>query len=307
MLDKIVLAGGSGYLGQVLADYYKDKAKQVIILSRRAHDANGNISYCRWDGKNPGEWAAQLEGADLLVNLSGKNVNCRYTPENRQEIVSSRLESTSVLGMMIQTLQDPPDVWINLASATIYRHAEDHAQDEEHGDIGTGFSVEVCKAWEKTFLDILTPQTKKMILRTGIVLGRKDEVLPKLINLVRFGLGGRIGTGQQYVSWIHEHDFARITEFLMVHGKDGEVYNATAPGAIRNEELMQIIRKAYGVPFGLPSPQWLLELGAAMIGTETELVLKSRWVYPVRLLTSGFRFHFPEADHAIHEILATRF
>jgi uncharacterized protein len=306
MLNKIVLAGGSGYLGGVLADYYKNRAEKIIILSRGRHPSRENIYYEVWDGKTEGGWESQLEDCDLLINLSGKNVNCRYTKKNREEIFSSRLESTTILGNVIAKLRNPPKTWINLASATIYRHAEDHPQNEDDGDIGAGFSVEVCKAWEKTFMEIPLPKTKKIILRTGIVLGKKDEVIPKLINLVRFGLGGKIGSGEQYVSWIHEHDFARITEWVFYKAGPGDVFNCTAPGALKNRDLMRIIRKTYGFEFGLPSPQWLLEIGASVIGTETELVLKSRWVYPKKLLESGFHFHFPEAGPAIREILSTR-
>ena len=306
MFNKIVLAGGSGYLGQVLTGYYRDKAEKIIILSRRQQASDKNIMYTTWDGRSEGQWKSQLEDCDLLINLSGKNVNCRYTVKNREEILQSRLESTSVLGRVVASLQHPPRTWINLASATIYRHAEDRPQDEDHGDIGSGFSVDVCKAWEKIFLDLPLTNTKKIILRTGIVLGKRDEVMPKLINLARFGLGGSIGNGEQYVSWIHEQDFARITEWVADHAKNNSVYNVTAPGAIKNKELMRIIRKTYGIGFGISTPQSLLELGASIIGTETELVLKSRWVYPKKLIESGFSFQFPEADFAIRDIMSTR-
>lgn len=306
MYKKIILAGGSGYLGHVLTEFYREKSEKIIILSRSSRKTRGNTSYVKWDGKTEGSWTDELEGADLLVNCSGKNVNCRYTEKNRKEILSSRLEPTSILGQVIAKLQQPPVTWINLASATIYRHAEDRPQDEVNGEIGSGFSVDVCKAWEKTFLNIETPYTKKIILRVSFVLGRKDEVHPKLLNLVKCGLGGHVGTGNQYVSWIHEMDFARITEFVHINGRDRDVFNCTAPLAISNKEFMKIFRQSYGVRFGLPTPLWLLETGALIIGTETELVLKSRWVFPKKLLDSGFKFHFPEAGPAIRDIISTR-
>ena len=299
MYNKIVLAGGSGYLGQVLAGYYQDKALEIVILSRHAKAASGIVRYELWDGRTAGTWTSCLEGCELLVNLSGKNVNCRYNKKNRAEIFRSRLEPTALLGRVIAELTHPPRVWINCVSATIYRHAEDRSQDETHGEIGSGVSVEVCQAWEQTFFAARTPGTRKIALRTGIVFGPSDGVIPRLKNLVRLGWGGRQGNGQQYVSWIHELDFARITEWVMDRGRDGDIFNATAPAAIRNEALMKLLRKAYHVPLGLPSPAWLLRMGAWVIGTETELVLKSRWVYPERLLAAGFSFRFPTAAQAV--------
>jgi uncharacterized protein (TIGR01777 family) len=307
MLDKIVLAGGSGYLGQVVADYYKDKAKEIVILSRKEASANsGGQKWIFWDAETPGNWGKELEGADLMVNFCGKNVNCRYTEQNKGEILRSRLVPTMLLGNSIKELATPPKVWINLASATIYRHAEDRPQDEDTGDIGAGFSVDVCKSWEECFRRIGTPATKKIIFRAGIVLGRKDGAFPRLKNLVKFGLGGHQGTGRQYVSWIHEQDFARAIEWAFEAGQDGAIYNVTAPEAVQNRAMMALIRKTYGIPFGLPSPQWLLEPGARLIGTETELILKSRWVYPGKLLKEGFTFQFPDAAAAIGEIMSSR-
>ena len=306
MFNKIVLAGGSGFLGQVLADYYKEKAKEIIILSRRKLNSTPPVKYEVWDGKTVGKWTKHLEDCDLLINLSGKNVNCRYTEKNKRKIIQSRVEPTTILGNVISGMNNPPKAWINLASATIYRHAEDYSQDELNGEIGSGFSIDVCKAWERSFWQAQTPSTKKILLRVGIVFGRRDGVIPRLKNLVMLGMGGQQGNGRQFVSWIHEQDFARVTEWVFYNGHDGDIYNCTAPQAIRNKDLMQLIRRSYGVPFGLPTSQWLLEIGAAIIGTETELILKSRWVYPKYLLDKGFEFQFPKAEYAVNEILSTR-
>jgi hypothetical protein len=307
MLDKIVLAGGSGYLGNVLADYYKDKAKEIIIFSRREGGGKwSNVKTVVWDAETLGNWEKELEGADLLINLCGKNVNCRYTKENKAETFRSRLVPTKLLGTAIASLTNPSKLWINIASATIYRHAEDRPQDEGTGEIGAGFSVEVCKAWEECFWKTEAPKTRKVALRLGLVMGRSDGAFPRLERLTAFGLGGKQGTGNQYVSWIHEQDFAKVTEWFLLNPSCSGVYNGSAPEAIRNKELMKLIRQTYGVPFGLPSPQWLLEIGARLIGTETELILKSRWVYPKRLLEEGFVFSFPKAEYAVHEILSTR-
>jgi uncharacterized protein (TIGR01777 family) len=304
--QKIILAGGNGQLGKALVGYYKDLAREVIILSRKAAAAKGNIKTLIWDGRTTGDWAKELEDADLLVNLCGKNVNCRYTKENREEIVRSRVEPTRLLGRVIDGLINPPKLWINAASATIYRHAEDRPQDEETGEIGYGFSIDVCKKWENTFFDTDTPNTRKVALRISIVLGHNEGALPRLIKLVKAGMGGHQGDGQQYVSWVHEQDVVKCTEWLLQHPEINGVLNCTAPNPIKNTHLMKELRHACGAPFGLPAPAWLLEMGAAMIGTETELILKSRWVLPKRLLDAGFQFQFAKVEHAIKDIISIR-
>jgi uncharacterized protein (TIGR01777 family) len=304
--NKIILAGGNGYMGQVFAEYYRNLAKEIIILSRKPAGRQGNIKTLVWNGVDEGEWKGSLEGAELLINLCGKNVNCRYTEKNKAEIIASRVEPTALLGTIIAKLQNPPELWINITSATIYRHAEDRPQDEETGEIGYGFSIDVCRQWEQTFFETSTPHTRKVALRMGIVLGRSDGAFPRLLNLVKFGLGGKQGDGQQYISWIHEQDAVKCTEWLMLHKELEGVINCTAPEAVKNTEFMKLIRDAYGVPFGLPSPAWLLEMGAVIIGTETELILKSRWVTPKRLVDSGYSFIFPKAEHTVKDIISTR-
>jgi uncharacterized protein (TIGR01777 family) len=304
--QKIILAGGSGYLGQVLATHYAPLAHEVIILSRTAKAQSGNIVTLVWDARQEGAWTSALEGADMLINLCGKNVNCRYTAKNRAEIVDSRVQPTRLLGKVIGQLARPPKLWINVTSATIYRHAEDFAQDEITGQIGYGFSIDVCRQWEQAFFDSHTPHTRKVALRMGIVLGRKDGVFPRLLNLVKFGLGGRQGDGKQYVAWVHEQDVVHSTEWLLNHPEVSGVVNCAAPEPIKNSDLMQALRKAYGLPVGLPAPTWLLNIGARLIGTETELILKSRWVAPKRLLDGGYPFLFSRADYAIKDILSVR-
>ena len=301
---KIILAGGNGYLGNVLMDYYRNLAEEIVVLSRKNAPQDGNVKTLVWNGVDEGEWINSLEGAELLVNLCGKNVNCRYTDKNKEEIISSRIKPTLLLGKTIAKLQNPPELWINISSATMYRHAEDHPQDEETGDIGYGFSIDVCREWEQTFFETNTPSTRKIALRMGIVLGRRDGAFPRLLNLVKFGLGGKQGDGEQYVSWIHEQDAAKSTEWLIDHRHIDGVINCTAPEPVKNADFMKLIRSAYGVPFGLPSPTWVLELGAKVIGTETELILKSRWVLPKRLVDSGYSFIFPKAAHAIKDIIS---
>lgn len=301
--SKIVLAGGNGYLGHVLAKHFSPITDKIIILSRKAQPAKGNIKTIVWDGKTVGDWTKALENADLLVNLCGKNVNCRYTTKNREEIIQSRLQPTALLGTMIKEMEAPPNLWINITSATIYRHAEDRYQDEISGEIGTGFSVEVCKAWENCFFETSTPKTRKIALRMGIVLGKADGAFPRLLNLVKIGMGGKQGNGEQYVSWVHEQDAARSIEWLLQQEEINGIINCTAPNPVKNHALMLQIRKTYGISFGFPAPAWLLAIGAKIIGTETELILKSRWVKPTLLLNGGFEFKYPTIELAIEDIL----
>ncbi|RYZ31483.1 MAG: TIGR01777 family protein [Sphingobacteriales bacterium] len=302
---KIILAGGNGYLGRVFADYYKTRADRIIILSRKPWPVAGNCETVVWDGETTGGWVQQLEGADLLINLCGKNVNCRYNEANRAEIISSRLNPTRLLGAAIRKLEQPPALWINVTSATIYRHAEDRPQDETGGEEGAGFSVDVCRQWEQSFFNETTSGTRKVALRMGIVLGKSDGVFPRLRNLVLLGMGGKHGNGRQMVSWIHELDAARCTEWLLNQTTEG-IYNCTAPQPINNAALMTTIRKAYGIPAGMPAPAWLLEIGARLIGTETELMLKSRWVLPARLQDEGFRFQYPDIKSAVYDIVKSK-
>ncbi|RBQ03531.1 TIGR01777 family oxidoreductase [Pedobacter miscanthi] len=303
---KIVLAGGNGYLGNVLAKYFSSVADEIIILARKPKANDGNIKTRLWDGKTMGEWAASLDDADLLVNLCGKNVNCRYTEKNKKEILDSRLIPTRLLGKVIEGLKNSPKLWINITSATIYRHAEDRQQDEFTGEIGTGFSIEVCKAWENSFFETETPQTRKIALRMGIVLGLQDGAFPRLLNLVKLGMGGKQGNGQQYMSWIHETDAAQSIEWLLNHPEINGVVNCTAPNAVKNDLFMRSIRKAFCIGFGMPTPAWLLAIGAKIIGTETELILKSRWVKPAVLLDGGFEFKYGEVREAAEALSAER-
>jgi uncharacterized protein (TIGR01777 family) len=304
--NKIILAGGNGYLGTVLADHYKTITKEVIILSRHPRADDHNVKTLLWDGKNEEAWVSELEDADLLVNLCGKNVNCRYTEKNKKEILDSRVNPTTLLGEVISRLKNPPKLWINSASATIYRHAEDLPQTEDRGEIGEGFSVEICKAWEKAFFDTDTPGTRKVALRVGIVFGKNDGVFPRLLNLVKIGFGGKQGNGRQLVSWIHEQDVAAITKWLLEHPEINGVVNATAPGSVSNALQMKLIRDVYGAKVGLPMPAWLLSIGAVFIGTETELILKSRWVLPKRLMESGYDFKYPEMKEAVEECITDK-
>ncbi len=304
--SKIVLAGGSGQIGTALVEYYKDIAQSIVILSRAPEKHEGNIHTLTWDGKTLGSWAKELDGADMLINLAGKNVNCRYNKKNCEEIINSRVNSINVLTDAIKLCKTQPKLYIQSASATIYRHAEDRPMTEENGEIGEGFSVGVCKIWESTFWEQTKQftQMRKAVLRISLVFGPKEGVFPRLKNLVKFGLGGKQGNGKQMVSWIHEKDVAGIVDWIATHPEIEGTFNCTSPTPVNNKAMMQIIRKACGMPIGLPAPTLLLEAGAILIGTETELILKSRWVLPDKILKTGYQFLFPEMKTAVAEIIS---
>jgi len=312
MTDKhIVIAGGSGFVGMQLAERWST-TNRVTILTRNLKGAANNsyrkkgniagVKMIQWDGRTMGDWAQDMEGCDLLINLSGKSVNCRYNAKNKAAVMNSRVDSTRILGDAVKQLKTPPKLWINGASTTIYRHAEDRPQDEYAGEIQNDFSVQVCKAWEKAFNEIELPATRKVVLRMAIVLG-KGGVLVPYSRLAKFGLGGRQGNGNQMFSWVHIEDVARMIEWLYDHKEQSGTFNAAAPGPVHNYEFMQQLRKIYHIPFGLPAPKWLLEIAAFVIGTETELLLKSRWVLSTRFLNQGFSFKYAEVGDALRNLL----
>ncbi len=313
---KIIIAGGTGFIGQALAARW-GKDNQIIILSRqrtRAHNnaygqkqlkaAEGyNVTYLHWDGRQlERHWADELEGSDLVVNLAGRSVNCRYTARNKREIFDSRTEATQAIGQAICEAVRPPKLWINAASATIYRYAEDRPQDEYTGEIGTGFSVEVCKRWESVFFAQRTPFTRKLALRTAITLGDGGVMVPYL-RLLKYGLGGRQGNGRQMYSWVHVEDLSRAIEWLFDKPELEGIYNIAAPEPVTNASFMAALRQSTNTRFGLPAPTWLLRLGSLLIGTETELLLKSRWVVPAKLEGTGFSFHYPKLPEALEEVI----
>jgi uncharacterized protein (TIGR01777 family) len=302
-MKRIILAGGSGYLGMVLADYYKNKVKEVIILTRGKNEMRDNIRWIHWDGQHISNWVEWMEGADLLINLTGKNVNCRYTDENKNEIISSRVNATNVLGEALMKLEKPPKVWIQCVSSTIYWDSRDKDMDEFSGEIGEGFSVDVCERWEEAFDKHEIPEVRKVALRISFVLGRNGGAFPTLHALARLGLGGKQGDGQQYVSWVHERDFARIVEWVYSNEKIEGVYNCTAPHPVTNKVMMSELRKAAGIPIGLPSPECLLKVGAFFIGTEPELALKSRKVVPAKLVNEGFQFEYNHLEYALADLM----
>ncbi|MCD2426035.1 TIGR01777 family oxidoreductase [Niabella pedocola] len=293
MKSKIVIAGGSGFIGQYLVKRFREEGYEVLLISRGA-------SYITWSDTDKIRTA--LEGAEALINLAGKSVDCRYTNANKQAILESRVTSTEQLQRAVDQCIRPPKLWINSSTATIYRHATDRAMDERSGEIGTGFSVHVARAWEQAFFKTPTPHTRKIALRTAIVLGMGGGVMQPYSNLVRFGLGGVQGTGQQVFSWIHIEDVYRVIRFMMEHPLPEGVYNTAAPFPVLNKQFMQALRERIKPFVYFSTPEWLLKLGATLIGTETELVLKSRWVVPHKLQEAGFLFKYPTITEALDAI-----
>lgn len=299
-----MIAGANGFLGRLLSRYFFNIGYEVVALvrafPRESEEESGGRSVL-WDGKTLDPWVAELEGARALVNLAGRSVNCRYGQKNRDEILRSRIDSTEILGAALRECAEPPRVWVNSSTATIYRHAEDRAQTEARGEIGHGFSVEVALAWEKAFFQAQIPaQVRKMAMRTAIVLANESgSVFDYLFKLSRLGLGGKMGNGQQRVSWLAGEDFCRAVAWLIEHEEADGIYNVVAPEAVKNEEFMAEFRRLAGRNFGLPASRWMLEIGAFFLRTETELILKSRWVKPQRLLKEGFQFRWPELRSAM--------
>ncbi len=301
-MSKIVIAGGTGFLGTCLINHYLKSDNQLIILTRGKTRVDGNVQYLNWDGKTVGPWTDGLEGADVVINLNGKSVDCRYNNKNKALIYSTRLDSTTALGKAIQQCKVPPKLWINSASATIYRHSLDKEMDEYSGEIGSGFSVDVCQKWEASFNQVETNHTRKVLMRTGIVLGKNGGPMKPLRMLAKLGFGGKQGLGTQYFSWLHEDDFMSIVDFIIANQNLSGVYNVTAPTPIPNHQFMSSLRAALKAPVGIPLPKWLLEVGASIIRTETELVLKSRRVIPSKLLEVGYKFRYDAIDLALNDL-----
>lgn len=311
---KLVIPGGSGQLGTHLATTFADAGHEVVVLSRVDGDVRGSVRHAGWDGRTVGPWATELEGADAVINLAGRSVNCRYTPANRKAIMDSRVDSTNAIGQAITACVSPPRVWLQASTATIYAHRYDAPNDERTGLIGGHeadvpdtwrFSVDVAQAWEQALEAAVTPGTRKVAMRTAIVMSPdRGGAFDILLSLVRRRLGGASGNGRQYVSWVHYDDFARAVQWLLENDLAGPV-NVSSPQPLPNAEFMRALREAWGVRAGLPATRWMLELGSIFLRTESELVLKSRRVVPERLTESGFAFDHPSWPEAARDLCAS--
>jgi len=305
---KIVLAGGTGQVGTILARAFHKSGDDVVILSRKQKDG-----VVPWDGKNLGPWIEQLANADVVVNLAGRSVNCRYSADNRREILESRVNSVHAIGRAIQQMPSPPRVWLQASTATIYAHRFDVPNDEATGILGGSepnapdtwrFSIDVATAWEAAVTAIGTlPKTRVVLLRSAMTMSPdRGGIFATLRGLARLRLGGRAGSGRQFISWIHETDFVSAVRRLIIDNQFAGPVNICAPNPLTNRQFMRELRHACGVRFGLPAAPWMLEIGARLMQTETELILKSRSVFPRRLLDAGFEFQFPNWRDAARDL-----
>lgn len=307
---KVVIPGGTGQVGALLARALVARGDDVVLLSR---GGRGEARTVPWDGKTLGDWAKEVDGADAVINLAGRNVNCRYTEENLRQMMDSRVDSTRVVGEAIQRAARPPRVWLQMSTATLYAHRLDAPNDEATGRIGGDEpgvpaywkrSIDIARAWERTLMEAATPHTRKVALRSAMVMSPDREgIFDVLLGLTRRGLGGTAGSGRQYVSWIHDQDFVRAVQLLLERDDlDGPV-NLAAPNPLPQRELMSRLREAANVSLGLPATRWMLEVGAFFMRTDTELLLKSRRVVPGRLLDAGFAFEYPEWGAAVRNLV----
>ncbi|BDH09568.1 TIGR01777 family oxidoreductase [Streptomyces hygroscopicus] len=313
---KIVIPGGTGQVGNILNRALSAAGHEVVVLTRRPV-REGEV---HWDGATLGPWAAAVDGSDVVINLAGRSVSCRYTPANLQEMMSSRVDSARVVGEAIAAAARPPRVWLQMSTATLYAHRFDAPHDEATGVVGGSepgvpdywaYSVEIAKAWERAQEEARTPDTRKVALRSAMVMSPdRGGVFDVLLRLARLGLGGPVAGGAQYVSWIHDRDFVRAVEFLTDRGDLTGPVNLTAPAPLPQRGFMRALRAAWGVPVGLPATKWMAGLGAFALRTDTELLLKSRRVVPGRLLEAGFAFEYdtwPEAaDDLVRRVRGAR-
>jgi len=309
---KIVIPGGSGQVGRILAREFHKVGHDVVVLSRTPAGAPWRT--VSWDGEALGDWTSEFEAADALINLAGQSVNCRYTPENRKLIMDSRVKSTRVIGDAVVQASKPPRVWLQASTATIYAHSFAAPNTEATGIIGGSepgapetwrFSIDVVNAWERAFNKVPTALTRKVLMRSAIVMSpNPGSPFDMLLRLVKYGLGGQAGDGKQYMSWIHDQDFVRAVSWLIEHEELAGPVNLAAPNPLINSEFMRALREAWGIPFGLPATNWMLEVGAFVLGSETELILKSRRVIPAKLPQSGFDFQFPRWTEAASDLCA---
>ncbi len=307
---KIVLPGGSGQVGTLLARAFHQDGHEVAVLSRKLYQAPWRVAV--WDAETIGDWAGEVDGVDAVINLAGRSVNCRYTPENRRLIKESRVLSTRAVGEAIASAKQPPKVWLQASTATIYAHRYDAPNDELTGILGGAepdvpdtwrFSIDVARSWEQAADDADTPRTRKAKLRSAMVMSPDPGgVFNVLLRLVRHGLGGTEGNGRQYLSWIHGADFVRAVYWIIEREHLDGVVNLSSPKPLPNAEFMRVLRRAWGTPLGQPATKWMLEIGTFLMQSETELVLKSRRVVPARLLQDGFEFQFPGWPDAAQDL-----
>ena len=307
---KVVIPGGTGQVGTTLAGSVLADGHEVVVLSRSP--ARSDLRTEKWDGKTLGAWATEIDGSDVVINLAGRSVNCRYNEKNRGQMMDSRVDSTRVVGEAVAAAKNPPKVWLQASTATIYAHRFDAANDDVTGIIGGNednapdtwkYSIDVASAWEKAANEADTPRTRKVLMRSAMTMGpERGGIFDVMLGLVRKGLGGTAASGRQYISWIHDRDFIRSVYWLIDHDELSGPINISSPDPLPNKEFMRIFRKTAGISIGLPAMEWQLAIGAYFMNTETELILKSRRVVPKLLIDSGFEFEFPHWEQACRDL-----
>jgi len=311
---KIIIPGGTGQVGTVLARAFQKDGHDVTVLSRHAVKLPWRV--VEWDGRSPGNWKSEIDDADVVINLAGRSVNCRYNQSNRRQMMDSRLDSTKVVGEAIAVAKDPPKVWLQASTATVYAHRFDAPNDDVTGTIGGhepdapdtwNFSIDVATEWERVANEAATPNTRKVLMRSAMIMSPdRGGIFDTMLMLVRLGLGGTAADGRQYISWIHDQDFIRSVYWLIEHEELSGPINLSSPKPLPNKEFMRVVREAWGMPIGLPAAKWMLELGAVLMQSETELILKSRRVVPRLLAESGFEFEFPDWEAAARDLVSRR-
>jgi uncharacterized protein (TIGR01777 family) len=299
---RIVLAGGSGFLGRALSEEFSNAGYEVVILTRKPGKNLECARQVAWDGRSVGYWARELEGAAAVVNLAGRSVDCRHTPKNRREIVASRVNSVEAVGRAVRACEAPPKVFVQAGSLAIYGDAGRRVCDER-APAGSGFPVDVCLRWEQAFDSLELPDTRKVLLRIGFVLGREGGALTTLARLAKFYLGGTIGEGHQYISWIHVRDFSRLVLWTVERDEAEGVFNATGPAPVTNAEFMCELRCALRRPWSPRVPAWLVRLGSFVLRTEAELALTGRRCIPERLVECNFKFIYTNLEYALADLL----
>jgi len=292
-MKKVVIAGGTGFIGTYLSIRFRELDYTVIIVSRQPEHVS-------WQLK---DMVDAFEGAELVINLAGKAINCRHNIDNKKAILYSRVNTTQLIGNAILACKQPPKLWINASAAGVYKPSTDYPMTEDETDLGTDFLAEVVNKWEKVFFEFNLIKTRQVTLRTSVVLGRKGGALSSLATLSRFGLGGKQAEGTQIFSWIHLEDYFRTVQFLMENVSLNGTLNCTSPNPLSNSDFMKSLRNTLRVPFGIPAPKWVVEIGAMLIGTEPSLLLNSSFVIPKRLMEAGFQFAYPQIDNALSDLL----
>jgi uncharacterized protein (TIGR01777 family) len=311
---KIVIPGGTGHLGRQVSRAWAARGHEVVVLSRRPGPTTQGVRCVGWDGRSLGPWAAELDGCDVVLNLAGRSVNCRYTAANLREMLRSRVDSARLVGQAVARADAPPAVWLQMSTATIYAHSTGRAHDEATGVLGGdepgvpaywGFSVDIAKAWEREQDLADTPRTRKVALRAAMVMSAEPGgAFRALLRLARLGLGGPVAGGGQHLSWIHGDDLIGALDLIVERADLAGPVNLAAPNPLPYRDFMRALRAAWGVPVGLPATRWMAELGAVVARTDTELLLKSRRVLPGRLLDAGFAFRFPHWPDAATDLVS---